>query len=341
MTVHYSRRQVIRGAWVAGVAATGAAWLGACATPANRGSGRVYRVGWLAFGPAPTEAASNFDTFRNSLRELGYVEGQNLVIERRLAPPDDGRFPQLAAELVALPVDVLVASATPPIRAAKDATRTVPIVMAVANGDPVAAGLVDSLARPGGNVTGLTMLSPMLSGKRLELLLETVPGTGRVAVLGNLSLPDVALDWAESQQAAQALGVQLTPLDIRRADELPGAFDRATQEGAQALATLADPLMLRNRAQIVELAARARLPGIYTARAFVDEGGLMSYGPRFQELFRRAAVYVDKILKGTRPAELPVEQPSRFELVVNLKAAEAIGLTVPRPILVDATDVIQ
>jgi putative ABC transport system substrate-binding protein len=300
----------------------------------------VHRIGWLGGGSPPTGPNPSLEAFRQGLRDLGYVEGQNLVIEYRYAEGKFERFPALAAELVRLPVDVIVTGGVNAARAAQQATRTIPIVIA-AGGDPVGAGLVASLARPGGNITGLSFMSSALGGKRLELLKEAVPTVSRVAVLVNPSNSNTVLQWKEMEGAAQSLGMQLHALEVRSADELERAFATATREGVGALMVFRDFLTGTLRAQIIHLAATSRLPVMSEEREFVDAGGLLSYGPSLADLNRRAATYVDKILKGTTPADLPVEQPIKFELVVNLKTAEALGLTLSPGLLFQADEVIK
>ena len=279
--------------------------------------------------------------FRQGLRELGWIEGQNLVIEHRFAEGRAERFPDLAAALVRLRVDVIVTSSgEPAILAAKRATTTTPIVMAI-SGDPVETGLVASLARPGGNVTGLTILATEVAGKRLELLKEAVPRASRVAVLWNAAYPGKAFELRETQAAARVLGVSLWPVEVREPNDLPGAFSAIARAGPDALITFADPLTNTERRRIVDFAVRNRLPMISAVRPFADEGGLMTYGPNIADMCRRAATYVDKILKGAKPADLPVEQPTKFDLVINLKTAKALGLTIPPSVLLRADRVIE
>jgi putative ABC transport system substrate-binding protein len=296
---------------------------------------KVSRIGYLADPSGPTVEA-----FRHGLREFGYVEGQNITLEYRWSGGKIDRFPALAAELVQLKVDIIVVASTPAGLAAKHATTTIPIVMA-AGGDPVGSGLVGSLARPGGNITGLSNLAEDLIAKLLELLKAAIPTVSRVAVLAN---PDNRVHptfLKEIEGAARTLSVVLSPLEARGPDELEGAFTRAIRERAGALIVLPDPMFVSHRAPIVSLAAKKRLPTIYGFREFVDAGGLMSYGVNLQDNFRRAAGYVDKILKGAKPADLPVEQPTKFELVINMKTAKALGLTIPRSLLLRADEVIQ
>jgi putative tryptophan/tyrosine transport system substrate-binding protein len=261
-------------------------------------------------------------------------------IEYRYAEENLERLPALAAELVHLPVDVLVTWTTPAIQAAQQATTTIPIVMA-ASGDPIRTGFVASLARPDGNITGLTILSAELSAKRLELLTQLVPGLSRVAVLWTPANPAIALEWQATQEAARRLGLQVQSLEIRGPDDFARAFAAATQEHAQALYQTTDALFAMHRAQILDFAARSRLPTSFHSRPYVEAGGLMAYGVNLSDLFHRAATYVDKILRGMKPADLPVEQPSKFEFVINLKTAEALGLTIPPHILFQADEVIR
>jgi putative ABC transport system substrate-binding protein len=280
------------------------------------------------------------EAFRQGLRELGYVEGQNIAIESRWTEGKDDRLPALAADLVRSKVDIIVAETGAATRAAQQATRTIPIVMSLVN-DPVGSGLVGSLARPGGNVTGLTIMSPDLVGKRLELLKEVVPKVSRVALLRHPDNPASAAQLREAEAAAQALGVRLQTLEARSPQEIDGAFAAMTRERAGALLVIPDTLFWSQRRQIVDLAVKRRLPSIRIGEAYAEAGGLMSYGPSYRDLERRAATYVDKILKGANPADLPVAQPTKFELVINLKTAKAIGLTIPQPLLQRADQIID
>ena len=296
----------------------------------------VPRIGWLAFGFPPSDADSQRLPFFQGLRELGWVEGQNVAIEQRYAEESATRLPELAAELVQLKVDVIVVRDAVAIPAAKQATGTIPIVMAV-SGDPVGAGYITSLARPGGNITGLSNMTPQLAGKRLELLREVIPGAARVAVLG----PPAHPDWKELTVATHALGVQLLALKVFHPDEFAPAFEAATRGRVDTLIVLPDATTNRYARRIVDLAAQHRLPAMYALKGYVQVGGLMAYGPNIPDLQRRAATYVDKILKGAKPADLPVEQPMTFELVINLKTAQALGLTIPPTLLFQATEVIR
>ena len=301
---------------------------------------KVPRIGFLS-APSPSTIAARIEAFRLGLRELGYTEGQNIVIEYRYAEGKFDRLPDLAAELVRLKVEVIVAAGGPQaIRAAKNATNTTPIVMTGA-GDPVGDALIASLARPGGNITGLSLGGPELYGKRLELLKETVPKVSRVAVFWYRTTPDVPLYLNEIHATAQALGLQIQSLEVRSPNDFEGVFRAATKGGAHALTVSISPIFIGNRKQILDFAAKNRLPAIYYATEFVEDGGLMSYAPHFADLYRRAATYVDKILKGRKPADLPVEQPMKFEFIINLKAAKQIGLTIPPNVLVRADKVIK
>jgi putative ABC transport system substrate-binding protein len=299
---------------------------------------KVPRVGCYMSGAAglgPREEA-----FRQGLRELGYVEGQNIFIEWRFAAGQADQATAIFDELVRLNVDIIVTDGNRSTSAAKNATSTIPIVMAV-SGDPLGAGLVKTLARPGGNITGLTLLSPELSGKRLELLKETMPKISRVAVLINPSNPGAALYLKETEVAARSLGLQLQTLKASTPTELANALSGATTGRAHALITLPDAMFFSSRVQVTNFAAQNRVPAMFPESEFVNDGGLMSYGPNLPELFRRASTYVDKILKGTKPADLPIEQPTKFELVINLKTAKQIGLTIPPNVLARADRVIK
>ena len=301
---------------------------------------KVPRIGMLWFGSPVVGPSPHLEAFRQGLRELGYAERQNIAIESRHAAMRPALLPDLAANLVLSKVDVIVAAGDPAIHAARHATSTIPIVM-VAGADPVGSGLVASLARPGGNLTGSSALSPELSGKRLQLLMEALPGVSRVAVLWNPADPAKALDLRETQATGQALGVQLQVLEVQGPEDFERAFAAMTSDRAEALITLGDPLTVSHRMRIVDLAAKSRLPTMYDVREFVEAGGLMAYGPSLPDLFRRAAAYVDKILKGAKPGDLPVEQPMKFELIINLKTAKALGLTIPQSVLFLADQVIQ
>jgi putative ABC transport system substrate-binding protein len=279
--------------------------------------------------------------FRQKLRELGYVDGENIAIEYRWAEGQDDRLPSLAIELVRLHPDIIVTTGTPGALAAMQATKTIPIVMA-SSADPVAAGLVASLARPRENVTGFTILGPELEAKRLELLKQTVPSVARVAILRNPSNPAVVSYFEATKTAGRTLQIALDPVaEVRRADEFDEAFLAIASARPHALAVLADRFLLAHRKRIIEFAAANQLPSMYPYREYVDAGGLISYAPSNIELFRGAATYVDKILKGAKPSDLPVQEPTKFELVVNLKTAKALGLTVPSTLLATADEVIE
>jgi putative ABC transport system substrate-binding protein len=299
----------------------------------------VYRIGVLETVPATSNTA-NFDAFLRGLRELGYVEGQNLVIDYRSADGHSERFPNLAADLVRLKVDLILTRGTPAALAAKDATRTIPVVMA-SSGDPLVSGIVASLANPGGNVTGLSADATDIEGKRLELLKQMVPGLKRIAGVFNTGNPVALPQWRETQKAAGSLGVQAYLLDVRKSDDLPRAFDSAVKQRAQALVVGLDTVLEANRQSIVDLAASRRLPAIYQSRGFVDAGGLIAYAVSFPHNYFRAATYVDKIFRGAKPASLPIEQPVKFELVINRKTANELGLVISPPLLARADEVIE
>jgi putative ABC transport system substrate-binding protein len=299
----------------------------------------IRRVGYLTSGSAT--APRSPEAFRQGLRELGWIEGQNIVIEWRFGEGSHDRLAALAVELVRLKVDVIVAGPTPPAVAAKNATGTIPIVMAN-TADPLELGLVTSLARPGGNVTGLAFSVGLeIFGKGLELLRETVPRMRRVAVLWNPANPAQASAMTHVKTAAQSLGLQLQLLPARGPDEFDGAFAAMTKERAEGLLVVAESLFVVHRARLADLAVRTRLPTMHGLRENVEAGGLMSYGPNAVASWRRAAVFVDRILKGAKPADLPVEQPTKFELIINLKTAKALGLTIPPAVLARADEVIQ
>jgi len=300
---------------------------------------KLPRIGFLG-AVSPSTISDRVEAFRQGLRELGYVDGKNIVIEYRWAEGKLGRLPVLAAELVRLKVDIIVSAGPQPTRAAKEATVTIPIVMGFDN-DPVGSGFVASLARPGGNVTGLSTLAPEISGKQLELLKEIVPKLSRVAVLGNSTDPGNPQVVGETERAAVALGVQHLYLDVRAPEDIEPAFRAASKGRADAILALPSFLLTSQRKQLLDLAVKSRLPAIYDRREFVEDGGLMTYSVSSTDLFRRAATYVDKILKGTKPADLPVEQPMKFEFIINLKAAKQIGLTIPPNVLVRADKVIK
>ena len=316
--------------------------LALCASAEAQQPAKAPRIGFLG-GSSSSAISARIEAFRQGLRELGYVEGKNIVIEWRYAEGKFDRLPALAAELVRLKVDVIVTSGPLPTRAAKEATVTIPIVMTQV-GDPVGSGFVASLAQPGGNITGLSTLAPELSGKRLELLKEIVPKLSRVAVLGTSTRPGNAQELKEVELAAGALKVNLQFLDVLDPKDIETAFRAASKGRADAVLMMAaSGLVGAHSTTIVELAVKTRLPVIYGAggRAFVEAGGLMTYGVNVNHLDRRAATYVDKILKGVKPADLPVEQPMKFEFVINLKAAKQIGLTIPPNLLARADRVIK
>jgi putative tryptophan/tyrosine transport system substrate-binding protein len=302
---------------------------------------KIPRIGYLATAGNPNNLDSPDKAFRQGLRDLGYIEGENILLEIRYLEGKRDRIPSILAELVNLKVDVLVASTPPAIRAAKQATKTIPIVMVTTN-DPVATGIVDSLARPGGNITGLTRLTRDLSGKRLELLTEVVPKMSRVGVLTVVDPTSAGLALKEYQTAARELKIPLQSLEVRGPNpDLEGAFRDAAKGRVSALMTATNLLLTPHVKTIADLAIKNRLPSMYERSFYVDAGGLMSYATSDADIFRRAAVYVDKILKGTKPADLPVEQPTKFELVFNLKTAKQIGLTIPPNVLARADRVIR
>jgi putative ABC transport system substrate-binding protein len=301
---------------------------------------KIAKIAYLA--PSTTAAAAPLvEAFRQGLRELGYVEGKTFVLELRYGEAKAERLPEIARELVGLKVDVIVTATDVAIAAVKRETQTIPIVMANST-DPVGTGFVASLARPGRNVTGLSSISPELSGKRLELLKEVVPGLSRVAFLWNPDVRGAVLDYKETEGAASSLRLQLQSVEVVRAEDFDHAFSGITKERAQALMMpAANPVGFANRSQIASFAQKNRLPSIFSQREYVDAGGLMAYGPNTPDMHRRAATYVDKILKGAKPADLPVEQPKKFEFIVNLQTAKQIGLTIPPNVLVRADRVIK
>jgi len=301
---------------------------------------KVPRIGFL-WGSAPDAEKNRLDAFQQGLRDFGYVEGKNILVEYRYAEGQLDRSPILVAELVQLKVDVLVVSFLPGTRAAKEETKTIPIVM-VSFVDPVAAGLVDSLARPGGNITGLATLRRDLSGKRLELLNEVVPGKPRVGILWDANAPGPAIAFKEYEAAARALSIQLQSLEVRGPNpDLEGASQAVAKGRANALVIVSNPVLNRYRERTAEIAIKNRLPSMYEGGDMVEAGGLMSYSANDADQFRRAAYYVDRILKGAKPADLPVEQPTKFEFVINLKTAKQIGLTIPQSVLFRADKVIK
>lgn len=333
-----SRRQFLQGS----LALAGVGLLSGCAglPPQVQQPAKVPRVGF--FSIFVERAGPLYQAFEAGLHELGWVDGQNIAIEYRIAEGKADRLPDFAAELVGLKVDVVVAPSARVIRVAKEATGTIPIVMIVTDGaDPVEQGFVTSLAHPGGNITGATNISPQLSGKRLELLKQSIPGLSSVAVLSDPANPGTVQSLEELRDAARKLSVQVQSLEVRSPEEIADSFEAAIRERAGALIVIENPLTYIQLAQIVELATRSRLPAMYARRDFVDGGGLMAYGPNAPDLYRGAATYVDKILKGAKPADLPVEQPTKFDFVVNLRTAKALGLTIPESVLQQATELIQ
>jgi len=302
-------------------------------------AGKVYRIGFLGNSTEALEA-NLVGPFREGLRERGYVEGRDLTIEYRWAEGAYERFPALIAELIALKSDIIVTAGTPAALAVKRATTTIPVVMA-AVGDPIGAGLVKSLARPGGNLTGLVAIAPDLEGKRLELLTQIVPKLSSVAFLGNPANPIHVTSEKQASAAAKALHLKVVFYPVRAEGEFDHAFQAIVGQRSGALVMLADRLFLHHRARIVEFTARHRLPAVYAYNELVQVGGLMSFGPSYPEMHRRAAYYVDRILKGAKPGDLPVEQPTKFELVINLKTAKALGLTIPPSLLQRADQVIE
>jgi putative tryptophan/tyrosine transport system substrate-binding protein len=297
---------------------------------------KIPRIGYLGLSESPSLDGG----FRKGLRELGYVEGHNINVEYRFAEGKVDRLADLANELVSLKVNVVVASSTQSIEAAKQATKAIPIVFPITP-DPIKSGFVASFARPGGNITGLSTFNPELGDKRLELLKEVIPGISRVAVLWNPTNPGHKISLEEAQIAAKALGLQLQSLEVRGPEDFEGAFRAATKQHAGALNVLADLMLASRQKRIHELAIKSRMPTVFNGAVWVTEGSLMSYGPSNSDLYRRAATYVDKILKGAKPADLPVERPTKFELVINLKTAKQIGLTIPPNVLARADKVIR
>jgi len=299
---------------------------------------KIPRIGFLAANPSGS--SDRAQAFRRGLRELGYIEGKNIVIEWRDAEGKSERLPVLAAELVRLKVDVIVTAGAASTRPAKEATATIPIVMTSDN-DPVGSGFVASLARPAGNITGLSQMAPELAGKRLEVLQDIVPKLSRVAVIGELKNPGNAQAFRETELAAGAFRVQLQSLDVRGPKDIEAGFQAASAGRADAALVLGGPVATAHRVHIVDLAAKSRIPAMYPSSDYTDAGGLMFYGASITDLFRRAATYVDKILKGAKPADLPVQQATKFEFVINLKAANQIGLTIPVEMLAKANRVIK
>jgi putative ABC transport system substrate-binding protein len=331
----HSRRQILRGS-----AALAAFSLLPRHEAAGQPTGKVPRIGFLAVGSREGRAFM-IEGLRQGLRDRGYVEGQNLTIEYRFSEDRNDRLPALAAELVAMKVQLIVASGTPASFAARDATRTIPIVMGGIAADPVATGLIASLARPGGNITGMTMMSPQLGGKRLELLKATVPNLARVAVFWNPPNPAYGPILKELEAAAQTLRLTLQRLEVRAPADFEGAFEAAVKQRAGALFAPGDPLVSNRPKMVADIALKYRLPTLMENKEFVEAGGLLSLGLDLVDSYRRAATHVDKILKGANPAELPMEQPLKFDVAVNLRTARALGLTIPPPVLLQATQVIE
>jgi putative tryptophan/tyrosine transport system substrate-binding protein len=300
-------------------------------------AGKIPTIGFLWATPRVDRMTAAFE---QGLRDWGWLNGQNIAIKHRFAEGHFDRLPALAAELVGLRVDVIVADAAPATKAAKRATRSIPIVFAV-HGDPIGAGDIGNLSHPGGNITGLTLMHPELIGKQLDLLKQAVPRVSRVAVLWNAANPAKILDWRELKPAARTLGIALQSREVRRPADFDAAFAAIRDERPDGLLTLGDALTFSGRVSITDFAANERLPALYQYREFVEGGGLMSYGADLADSFRRAAAYVDKILKGAKPADLPIEQPTKFELVINLKTAKALGLIIPPSLLARADEIIQ
>jgi putative tryptophan/tyrosine transport system substrate-binding protein len=322
--------------FVALVGGAAAAW-----PVAARGQqpGKLPTIGFSGTTTASAQVQRT-TAFVQRLRQLGWIEGRTVAIEYRWAEGRYERFAEIAAEFVRLKVDVIVTAATAPVVAAKQATSVIPIVFAVA-GDPVGSGLVASLARPGGNVTGLSLQQTDLAAKRLELLRQVMPALRRLAIMGNAGSPMIVLELREVQATARSLGLEVSTLEIGRPDDIPPAFEAALKDRADALYVCADPLVNNNRVRIVSLAQEARLATMFGEREHVEAGGLMSYGPNLPDLFRRAGDYVDKILRGAKPGDLPVEQPTKFDLIINLKSAKALGLAIPESFLLRADEVIE
>jgi putative ABC transport system substrate-binding protein len=300
---------------------------------------KAWRIGMLETVSAAMNAA-NLDAFRQGLRDLGYLEGRNLIIEYRTAEGRAERYPDLASELVRLKVDLIVTRGTPATIAARTTTQTIPIVMA-AVGDPVDSGLVASLAHPGGNVTGLSSVTTDLDAKRLTILRETVPSLALVGALLNMSSVSNQLEWKRVEAAAHSMGVRIQLLDVRKREDLGPAFDAAVTQRSDGLVVWQEGLLQANRVLIAQLAAKHRLPAIYRSMEFIEAGGLMAYGPNYPDLYRRTSSYVDKVFKGVKPGDLPIEQPTKFELIINLKAARALQLEIPQSLLLRADRLIE
>jgi putative ABC transport system substrate-binding protein len=322
--------------FIAALGSAVAAWPRAARAQQPR---QVYRIGFMGNSTAALEA-NLVGPFRDALRELGYEEGRNIAIEYRWAEGLYERFPALVAELIAQKVDVIVTAGTPATLAVKAATTSVPLVM-VAVGDPVGTGIVASLGRPGGNITGLSSIAPELEGKRLELLRELIPNLSHVAVLSNPLNPFHVAALKQAHVAAELLRMRVQSVEVRTSEEIEGALAAIVSERPGALLILADRIFLHNRKRLMDFAMQNRIPGVYAYRELVEAGGLMSFGPNYADMHRRAATYVDKILKGSKPADLPVEQPTKFELFINVKTAKALGLTIPPTLLARADEVIE
>ncbi len=338
MSVPITRRQ-----FVAGTGAIGLGLLAGCGRWPGQGQApvKLARVGLLLPYTADSRASLDvIEPFRAGLQDRGYVEGQNLLLEYRYSGGQNDRLPGLVTELIQLPVDVIVAEKHDSILAAKQATSTIPIVMSV-HADPVGAGLVTSLAHPGGNITGLTSLATDLSAKRLELLQQASPAVSRVAMIYDHTYPSAQLMAADAKGGAEALGLELLDFDVRTPADFTPAFEAARRQHADSLYTLSDPLSLRQQRRLLDFAAEQGLPAVYGEQSWVTSGGLMAYGPSYSAMYRRAAYYVDRILKGAKPADLPVEQPMTFEFVVNLKTARELGITFPPEIMLQVTEVID
>ena len=320
-------------AYLLGIAVSGAVALPDMAQQ----PGKIFRIGVLS--PAASPSTKAFDSLRKGLRDLGYIEGTNITIEYRLAAWDYRRLPAMAGELVRLPVDVIVTDTQKSAVIAHEATRTIPIVGATLGADPVAAGLAASFAHPGGNVTGFSGFGVELSGKRLQLLKEAAPAIARIAALWSPTMP-TALRSA-TEEAARTLGIELRTIEVATPDQIPAGLEAAVAGGTEALVVLPDAMFWNERARIVALAAKYRMPAIYPEREYAEDGGLLAYSQNVSHQFRRAASYVDKILKGAKPGDLPIEQPTKFEMVINLKTAKALGLTIPPSILARADEVIE
>jgi ABC-type uncharacterized transport system substrate-binding protein len=330
------RRQILRGSVAAAVAS-----LLSCREVTGQPTAKAPRIGFLAVGPREGFRTLLVEGLRQGLREHGYVEGQNIVIEYRFSEDRDDRLPALAAELVALKVQLIVVSGTPATFAAKKATSTIPLVTGGLAANPVETGLVASLAHPGGNITGMTLMTSQLGGKRLELLKAIVPGLSLVAVLWNPRSPTYGPVLKELEAAAPAVGVKILRLEARVPGDFDGAFKAAIRQRAGGLLVPGDPLTANRLKMIADLALKYRLPVMAEVKEFVQDGGLLALGPDLVDSYRRAATHVDKILKGAKAADLPMEQPTKFELAVNLKTAQALGVTIPQSILIQATHVIQ